>query len=295
MTNPFGSGPNDNTGPNENEPRSDYPSYPSYPNNTEGNYSQPYGQQAAGGYPNAYPQGAESQGYAEYREPGTFDAMQSFAQAWKIFKERPLVWLAGGLVYALVTTVHSFWSRQETQQIMDAHLDPETFAWNGPLLPSEWMPFALFGLIAIVIQFLLNVAFVTMATNAVAGHRVEFQDYLKLHRALPLLGASILGSLLSLVGLVALIIGVFVVMFFLFFANAAAAVDGTGVSEALSKSFAVAKRNVGSTIVLLLLSMVIGGIGGATYIGLVFTTPFLALALAHAYRTAEQLPVLNRA
>lgn len=274
MDKPFGEGQDPDS--SATNPPS-YPgdqTYPSYPSQTGA---------AAGGY-------EDTVGTVE---PGKFDALEAFSQAWKIFRERPLVWLVGGLLYAAVVSSYKIWTQNKTSALVTRHLESGG-ELSGVFAADGWALIAGVGLVLTIIEFIYSVALATMATNAVAGRRVEFGDYLKLHRALPLLGASILASIFTLLGLLALIVGVLVVVFFLMFVTSAAAVDGTKSFEALKQSASVVKRNPGSSLVLALISMIIGGLCGITYIGIAFATPFAALAAAHAYRTAQLLPVATR-
>lgn len=246
------------------------------------------------GYQQGYPGIQQTFTPAPPLAPGTFECVSSLEQAWRIFKEKPLSWILPGLVYFGVGFVFYLVGYLQFFIFMTRSSDPETgeIAGNFP-----WG--SLTVMIVCIFVFMVGLClwgFVTTreAVYAVGGKRPEFRDLFTFRRVGTMLVLSLLVSLLELVSLLAFFVGVLVVSFFVLFAMPAIVFEGVGLGDALKFSYKVAKENVAQTFLLYLLVVVINGVGGSTFLGIVITQPLCYLAIAHAYMTATGRPVEER-
>ncbi|AKK03867.1 hypothetical protein [Corynebacterium epidermidicanis] len=252
---------------------------------------QPYGQQPGGNF------GYDNSSYAATQTtpaPGTFDAMDSISQAWKIFAERPGAWLLSALAYGVAFGLSFLVAYVIFFAYMIANTDEVTGEFTGDFSPAIIVGMVLLLLVGMVAMILWELVSYREAVYAVGGKKVTFKDFFTFKRCGIMFVVSLAVGLLSVLGVIALIIGAVVVSFLLMFAMTAAVPEGQTVGGAISSSFEVVKNNIVPSLVLFLLLAVINGIGGATYVGIIFTYPLTFLAMSHAYLTAKGLPVQRR-
>lgn len=239
--------------------------------------------------------GGYHQGYAPQPQlqPGTFDCMRSIEQGWRVFKEKPASWIVGALVFTGISLVLYLVGYIQFIVGMAMNSDPET----GDVTS---FPFASFGifmacLVVLMIASLLWTAIgYREASYAVAGKRPEIKDMFTFRRVGIIIVLSIVVGLLEMLGMLALFIGMFVVAFFLMFALPSIVCEDMGIGEAMKSSYTVVKNNVGQSLLLLVLIMVINGIGGSIIIGVLVTQPICFIAMSHAYLTATGRQVQER-
>ncbi|MDU0479816.1 hypothetical protein QVA66_11300 [Staphylococcus chromogenes] len=269
--------------------------FPTYPNGPEenpfGGSSQPYGQGAYG-----YEQ---NQGYQQYNQPqtalqpGKFDAIDSLGQAWKIFMEKPGAWILSSLVYIVIFSVVFFGSYVPMIFSIINSTDPVTGEVKD-VNPTSMVLSGIGILIATIAIMLFQIVCLREAMYAVAGKRPEFRDFFTYKRFGMIFLVSIVVSVLVFLGLIALVIGSLVVGFFLTFATVAAVEEDATVGSSIKNSVNVVKANAVQTLILLLVLIAISAIGGSILIGYVVVYPIVYLSYAHAYRTAQGLPVVRR-
>lgn len=307
MTNPF-----DPSG-KSNEPQNPFggegygqgqpSSYPSYPNGPQDNYSggnaQPYG--TADQYNSGYQYGGQFAGGQQSFDPqashgaaGTFDALDSLGQAWKIFCEKPLSWILASVIYYALYTVIFLGGFLPLIVWSSANTDPYG-ELEGDMPPGIILLAVVAAIIAIVVLVLFQLVFTRSAVESVQGLKPSIKDFFTFRRVGAILVTVVVAGLLQMLGLIALIIGAFVVAFFLMFAPYAAVPEGQTVGGALRASKDTVLRNVGQSLILVLIIFGLSLVASLTGVATIVTTPLTMIMLAHAYLTANNLNVQRRA
>lgn len=295
MTNPFGD-PGQHP---ENDPHygQQNPQQPANP--YAGDYSSPQQDMNAGyagggyqaGYPGGYPGAYQATGPA--LAPGKFDAVDSLGQAWKIFTEKLGSWLLSSLIYGGIGTVAFFVAYIPFIAMLIANTD-ETGEFSGPFPVGAASMVGVGFVVMMVLMILWEMVTYREAVYAVGGKKPALKDFFNYRRCGFLFLVYIVVGLLSMLGLIALIVGAIVVGIFLMFAMPAAVFEDVSLDDALKSSVDVVKNNIGQTLLVFLLAMVISAIGGAVIIGSIFAVPLIYIFYAHAYMTATGRPVQRR-
>ena len=101
-------------------------------------------------------------------------------------------------------------------------------------------------------------------------------------------GIAILAILCILIGFVLLIVpGLFLIVVFQY-VIAVAILEKKGIVDSLKRSYAIGKENIGFSIVLMIIILLIEALGSITYIGLLFTIPFTTLLTIGAYNQIKK-------
>ena len=96
-------------------------------------------------------------------------------------------------------------------------------------------------------------------------------------------GIIILAILSIIIGLILLIIpGLFLIVFFQYVV-VISLIEKKGVIDSLKRSYAIGRENVGFSIILMIITLLINGVGGITYVCTLFTIPFTTLLIIGAY------------
>ncbi|WP_156191796.1 DUF2189 domain-containing protein [Corynebacterium kalinowskii] len=280
--------------------------------NQQGTYGQPgYGQQPQDPYgQQGYAQqGYPQQGYNQYQgaaaQPGSFDAMESFRQGWKIFKEKPAPWVIASLVYGLIGLVLfaiAFiplitWSVENSKTYDSTYSSTYGTTYSsseGPPI-AALMTFIFVALIMSIVLTLLQSIMIRNAVAAVGGKNPEIGDLFSFRQIGLIFGVALaLGVAVQLGSIVW--VGGIIIAFLFVFATVAAAVPGTGFVDAFKNSFTVTTSNFVPTLLLMLLVWVASMVGTlALGVGLLVAGPVIILATAHAYLTATNGAVQTRA
>ena len=155
--------------------------------------------------------------------------------------------------------------------------------------------------VAVIIVAGLQAALVRAGALAALGDPIDVESSYRfgLKRLWPVLGAAILIGLVSVLGLILLIVGFFFFYTMLSVTIPALVVEGTGVTDSMSRSWALVKgffwHALGTLLLVILIVVVVSGIitaiGGHNWflrwifgsIGQIVTQPFSALASVLLY------------
>lgn len=225
--------------------------------------------------------------------PGKFDGVKSMEQAWRIFAERPISWIVPA-VLAFAVFLVGFLSTY-IFLVADMLLHQSEWAEGSEQIPWLYLSSLVVVLVVfLVVWTIVATSFYRESVLAVQGKRPEIRDFFKLDRLGMMIAVAIVAGLLSLLGLLAFVVGSIVVGFFLTFVYVAAMVPGMTVGQALKESFQVVKNNVGHTLLLFGVNIVLQWLANFTGVGYVFVFPFMTLTFAHAFLTATGRPTCYR-
>lgn len=283
MTNPFNnSGENSSASP-FNAPHSGQPAgspgarYGGY-QDTNGGYA---GYQGYGGYHNDQSQAAKT---------GSFDAMESLGQAWKIFMENPVPWIVGTLVYGCLAAIPMLIGMFSVIVVaINADSDPDSV----PVFPMGGV-FVGIVILVVAISFLQLLIF-RNARQVIGGQSVTVADFFAFHGIGKMfVVALLLGIAVQIGGTV--VIGSFIVSFFGMFAVAASADPHTSIISSFQKSFDIILANFAQAILLFIISSLVAVVGFLILgVGALVTVPVSYIAIAHAFARASNAPVMQRA
>lgn len=227
-------------------------------------------------------------------EPGKFDAVRSLEQSWRIFAEKPVGWIVSTAIYLGIYFLIFFSGYIALVATMALNTDEETGEFVGGVPWGLITTFGALMVVALIALVLWELVTRREAVYAVSGKRPEIKDFFTYRRCGVMFLMLIVVGLLTTVGMLGLIIGMFVVAFFLYFAMPAIVFEDMGIGDALKSSYNVVKNNLGQSLLLCLLVIVINGIGGSFVFGVLLTGPLCYLAVSHAYMVATGRPVQER-
>ncbi|MEJ5998264.1 hypothetical protein [Corynebacterium sp. H130] len=272
MTNPFGS-------PGQ------------YPQGDQNAYQQnPYGQPQNQGYQ----QGYQQQGYQQFQpqNPYAFDAMNSMTQGWRVFKENPMPWIVGALVWGGIGFV--IFIIGYIPLIMALVESSQTYSDEFPL--GAFMIFMMFALVAVAAWSVGYAVMSKVSVKAVAGSPVTVGDFFQFQGVGKVIGVAILVQLVVQVGNFFLVAGIVASFLFYFAIVAAAARPNDDIMAAFKISFEIATKNFVQTLLLMILASIVMMVGSfVLLIGMVAAFPVMIIGLTHAFQTATKGPVQNRA
>lgn len=241
------------------------------------------------GYGYQQPEYAPQPGAQKVIPPGSFDAMDSLTQAWRIITEKPLGWLLSSVVYFAIFGVIAFFGY--IIFLVNVALIPEG-SDEFPVMP--FVTFCVLLLVGAISLVLWELVLTREAVYAAGGKRPEFKDFFTFQRCGILFVGSILIALASMLGFLVFIIGSFVVSIALMFVMPALVFDDMSIGAAFKSSFEVVKANLGQTLLLFVLIAILNGIGGSLGAATIVTVPFGVIATAHAYMKAAGRPLQHR-
>lgn len=241
----------------------------------------------AGGYP-------PPPGYYPPAGPGAgdFSIGVAFGWGWKKFRENlgPLILVALVIVGVLIVLGII---RVAVAAGGDAAVDPATGQVENPgLFGTAFFFSVLLGLLQFVVSVIVSAGIIKGALDITQGRPLELATMFRGFSLAQLVIASILTSLLTLVGLVVFIVGAIVVAFFLSFTTYFIVDEGQSAIDAMKASFNFTKSHA-AELLLLFLAIIGANILGACLcgIGLLVTVPVTILAQAYAYRSLRHQPV----
>lgn len=150
-------------------------------------------------------------------------------------------------------------------------------------------------LISLLASTVVTIAYARLALSTVAGKRVSWEELWAPEYYFPMLGASILQTVIILVGFILLIIPGIIASLLLCFTQISLVDKKLTPVEALKESYRLARPHLWQ-LFLLALSLVLFNLLGllALVVGLLVTIPVSLIAVAHIYRTlaTSQEPVV---
>ena len=270
----------------------------------EQNYGQPYG--APYGQPYGQP---FDQGFNAYSSPippevpqpsmqeaqwRSFDLGTVFGQAWKGFTATWQAWVLSTLIFFAVTLV-----------LMLAWIIPMFGAFAAASSGSDSAAIAAAGgtsffvfilaIVVVFISFVYNLNCYRNAARVVRGEQITFQSFFKMKGLGKALGIYILMNIVVFIGsLVLLIPGIIATGVLVFAVPVAFQLRDASIGDAFSASWKVVSKNIGQTILLLLVVFVLSFLGSAVIIGMLVTTPLAFLLYAYAFQTSIGGPIMQR-
>lgn len=262
---------------------------------------QGYGQQQAGGYqayPNqgyanqAYPnQGYANQGYTQ-QQPGTFDAMQSIGQAWKIFVENPVAWIVGLLAY-MVVSYGIFFVGFLPMIMFSVQVQSDPTA--QPPAMGMGMMFICIVLFVLMMGLTVLVSY-RVAAKAIAGEGISIGDFFNFKGLGLGFGVFVAFMVLYYIGSLLIVGGLVVAFLFSFATIAAVAKPELGFIGAFKSSFTVSTTNFVQVLVFGIMAFLISLAGTlALGVGSLVAIPVIYIAVTHAYLTAVGGNIRTRA
>lgn len=230
-------------------------------------------------------------GHVQWR---AFDVGTVFGQAWKAFTATWQTWILATVVYYIISFVLSFlWMIPVFGFLVSA--SPESSDASMFLGLSG---FGLLGVLLFIATVLVGIAWnlnaYRNAAKVARGEQISIGSFFRLSG----LGKPFLVYLFMCIivgiGMVLFVIPGIIALFLLIFAMPAAfQISQVGAGQALSASVKAVRNNIGATIVLLLVCLLLSFVGGALIIGVVVTMPLVFLLGAYAFQNAMGAPSYN--
>ncbi len=263
-----------------------------YPSSGQGPYppppgSGPYPPPPGSGYTTPPPSGPYPPAGAPLSggqlEP--YSASTAVQAGWNGFKDNWLTFV--GLSLLIFVLAFAFEGASNLLLPADpSQLDPVTGLPESPSAAALAGGLGL-SLVGMVVQFVLSAALIRGALDAVTTGRTSFGQMFTRIPWLPLVGASILMSLATLLGLILCVIPGIIVWFLLLFTQYAA-VDGHSATGALKASWNLVKANVGSVLLLILIYIPIGILALCTLgVALLVVMPMWYISAAYTWRVLQ--------
>lgn len=210
--------------------------------------------------------------------PVPFSATDAIGYGWKKFREN----LGPILIAALVLIVASILVSFIAGAVTGTGFNESELSVAG----------AISQLLTQVVGYIISAAIIRGALDIVEGHKFDLMAAFGKLNLLNVVLTSILVSILTIVGFILLIIPGLIVVFFTLFTMYFVVDKDASPVEAIKLSFALVKANIGNTVVLILLSIVVVIAGFlALCVGLLVALPVLAIAWAYAYKSYLGEPV----
>jgi uncharacterized membrane protein len=196
-----------------------------------------------------------------------FPVAEALRRGWETFKQRP-----GFFVLATIGTI-------VVGSLLSAVVDYAA-------APNDWLTSILGGIVNFAVQCFIGLAWCRVTLRAVdALEAVSLEDAWAPQYVLSFAAASILSTILIVLGFILLIVPGVILAIMLMFAMYPIAEQGLGPIKAMALSRTITSGNrwrLFLFVVLLVLINLLGAI--ALVVGLLVSIPVSALATAHAYR-----------
>ncbi|GAA3535016.1 hypothetical protein GCM10022234_34760 [Aeromicrobium panaciterrae] len=151
---------------------------------------------------------------------------------------------------------------------------------------------SLFRIITLSGGFIASAFVIRGALDITEGRKFDIASAIKQLNIVNVLLTSLLVAVITSIGYALLWIPGIIAQFLLLFAVYFAVDKGTNAIDSVKSSFTLVKDNIGATIMLILLSIVVAIAGLiALCIGLLVALPVIAIAWAYAYKTLLGEPV----
>lgn len=191
---------------------------------------------------------------------------ESFRFGWGVFKKDP--WFYVGVTFAL--------------SAFSIAVNALTGGGQGV---SSFLGFA----ISLLASTVVTIAYARLALSATEGTPVGWDGLWAPQYFFSVLGASILQSVIILIGLVLLIVPGIIAALLLFFTQLALVDKNLSPVEALRESYRLARPHLGKLFLLMLALIVLNLVGLlAVVVGLFVTLPVSLFTVAYVYRTLSR-------
>lgn len=217
---------------------------------------------------------------------------EAFSWSWKVFSADARPWLTlGGTYFGLlfvpfiavyVTMVG--WSFTKTSTISRSSGDVTMTTERPPL--GLLIAFVGVGVLLAVGSMVLQAGLSGLALGATAGEAPTLTRLFRAPGTGAYIGTALVTGLVCVVGFLLCIVPGIAAMVLFVFAPMIAMHEGVGPIEAMQRSYALVRANLGQTVLYGLLSWLVMYAGQlACYVGMIVSMPVSALIMAYAYRT----------
>ena len=261
-------------------PQGNYPPAGGYPP-PQGNYPPPQGHYPPpGGYPpppgNYPPQGGYppppgnyppgSSQYGGFGAPTQLNVGEAIGYGWKKFSQNAGVWIAFVVAAALIQFVIN--------------------VIFGGFDTNELSALSIIGaIVSVFVSILIQAAYVRGALHETDGNRPSFGSFFQFENIGAVVVASLLVSLMTVVGFILLIIPGFIVIFLTWWTLQFVIDRNEQPVDAIKSSFRAISSNVGPLLLLALALVGINILGAIPCgLGLLVTIPLTIIASTYAYR-----------